>query len=98
MSTSLQLSVDSTDVQRDLVAWLHSEGSDTWTIHQSARPPGAGEMGTEEILTVIIASGGLTALLRSLQMWIRYRQPKVHVQITRPGGERLSSTAVTLAT
>jgi threonine dehydratase len=44
-------------------------------------------MGAEEILTVIVASGGLTALMRSLSLWIKYRQPKLHVSVTSPGGK-----------
>jgi hypothetical protein len=87
VTSPYQLSVGPADAHRDLLSWLQSEESGDWEIRQSARPPRPGEMGTEEILTVIVSSGGLTALIRSLNLWIKYRQPKLHVSVTSPDGK-----------
>jgi hypothetical protein len=89
VTTPYQLSVGSADAQRDLLSWLQGEESTDWTIRQSAQAPRPGDMGIEEILTVIVTSGGLTALIQSLHLWIKYRQPKLHVSITNPGGRKV---------
>jgi hypothetical protein len=46
-------------------------------------------MGTVEVVSVLVGSGALTALIRSLHLWIKYRQPKVHVKIIAADGRQV---------
>jgi hypothetical protein len=87
VNQSYQLSVESAESQRSLVSWL--EGSPDWIIQKAAKPPRSGEMGTGELITVLISSGTLSALVRSLQLWIKYRQPKLYVRVTDPDGKEV---------
>jgi hypothetical protein len=87
------LALQTPDLRRDLASWLDQDEAKGWTVKVSPKPPGPGEMGSQDVLLVLLGSGGLGGLVTSLQMWIKYRQPKVKLTIKGANGHSVQIDA-----
>lgn len=82
----LTVAVDeaTSEVLYDLEDWLRQEHIDGAVVERDLHEPGAGEMGAgSDILSVVLGSGSVIALVESIHVWLRYRQPKVSVRLQR---------------
>jgi hypothetical protein len=85
---TLQISTESVDDARDLRGWLSDERSKEWKISENGAPQ-PGELGAAETLQIVLDSGGLIALVKSIHVWIKYRQPRVKVKIRSKSGKEV---------
>lgn len=94
----IDVSVSDPDDYASLIDWLKSD-DETRRLSSSTRSATADEqMGASEILTIILDSGGLAAILGAIHTWIKYRQPSVKVKLRRRRVALLRSTLRMLAT
>ncbi|MQY25993.1 effector-associated constant component EACC1 [Nocardia aurantia] len=79
----------------DLAAWLGREDELRGQVAVEQQPVSTGDMGTwPDVLIVALGSGGAgTALATSLGLWIRYRKPRVDIEITRDNGDSVKIAA-----
>ena len=76
----------------DLRWWIENESDPTLhLVRVPAASPDA--MGFEEYLQVALASGGVTALVGCLRAWIKFRRPRVSVEVKTSNGTKVTLSA-----
>jgi hypothetical protein len=77
----------------ELLQWLRAEeDSGKWKVRE-INSPASDHMGASAILEVILDSAGLLALIRSLHVWIKYRQPHVVITVRSSSGSEIAVDA-----
>ncbi|MGW3855783.1 effector-associated constant component EACC1 [Micromonospora arida] len=76
----------------DLQRWMANESdAGLHPVRVATGTPDA--MGLDEYLQVIVASGGATALVACLRSWIRFRRPRVSVEVKTADGTKVTLSA-----
>lgn len=93
-AATVQLTVSGArDGDAALWEWLRGVPELRGHLSRRSAPPVEGRMGAGADLVVVLAStGAVTALARSLQTWLAGRRSDVTVEVTGPGGRRMSVT------
>lgn len=77
----------SPETLRDLYAWLSREDELRGRVRLRSGRPEPDEMGAvADVIVAVVAGGGLTALGRSLTVWLRQLRSDVTIEITGPDG------------
>ncbi len=92
LKESYSLAVGDAEASRDLSVWLEGERRAEWSLTRKA-DGSADQMGAAELVQVVVASGGLGALLRSLNLWIKHRQSHVIVRVKADDGREVEVDA-----
>jgi hypothetical protein len=86
-----QLEVEPTPAVNDLESWIRDERRSNWRLERKMQKEGAQErLGGADLLELIISAGGVGAFFRSLNTWIRYRQPRAKITIKNKAGVKVT--------
>lgn len=81
---------DAIDESTSLLEWLDAEPDLRGRVTREQRPPAQGEMGAlSDVLVAVVTGGGVTALARSVQLWLRQRRADVKIELERSDGYRV---------
>ncbi|WP_051860360.1 effector-associated constant component EACC1 [Streptomyces anulatus] len=96
MSVTVELAgPGASDELRSLHEWLSAEDELRGRVRLVQAPPPPGALGTvAETLTVVLAPGGVTAVLASAAVaWMRHRTGEVVCKLTKPDGTNMEVSA-----
>ncbi|MCX5434751.1 hypothetical protein OHU11_41985 (plasmid) [Streptomyces sp. NBC_00257] len=96
MSVAVELAgPGAADELRSLHEWLSAEDELRGRVRLVQAPPPPGALGTAgEMLTVVLAPGGVTAVLASTAVaWMRHRTGAVVCKLTKPDGTSVEVSA-----
>ena len=87
----LRITVDGRDSDvESLWDWLRGEPEFRGHLRQSEAPGPAGAMGVyTDLIVGVASSSAITALARSLQVWLAQRRPDVALKVSGPGGREV---------
>jgi fructose-1-phosphate kinase PfkB-like protein len=82
------LVVDPAPAVLELESWIKDERQADWQLDRKrdVSEDISHQLGGSDILELIISAGGVGAFFRSLNNWIKYRQPQAKVTIKVPDG------------
>jgi hypothetical protein len=82
-----QVEVEPAPAVHELESWIRDERNSDWRLERMRRDADAAEqLGGMDLLALVISAGGVGAFFRSLNTWIKYRQPQAKVTIRNEAG------------
>lgn len=93
VASPIEISTDDPDEFISLAEWLKSDTLLSKIPTTTRAATASEQMGGAEILTIILDSGGIIAMIGAIGTWIKYRQPSVKVKLRAKNGRTVEVEA-----
>jgi hypothetical protein len=91
VSERYQLEVEPAPTVHELESWLRDERRSDWRLEKRRHGEDVHEqLGSIDLLELVIGAGGVGAFFRSLNTWIKYRQPQAKITIRNKDGIQIT--------
>jgi Effector Associated Constant Component 1 len=90
VSERYQLEVEPASAVHELESWVRDERRSDWRLERRHGKDAHEQLGGIDLLELVIGAGGVGAFFRSLNTWIKYRQPQAKITIRNKDGIQIT--------